>query len=58
MLQLTRPGSQLTEQLREVCEKVLILEHKDIMVEEFQNLLDLDRTDGKSPLLLLNEADR
>jgi hypothetical protein len=33
-------------QLREVCEKALILEHKDIMVEEFQNLLDLDRTDG------------
>ena len=27
---------------------MLITEHKDIMVEEFQNLLDLDRTDGES----------
>ena len=26
---------------------MLITEHKDIMVEEFQNLLDLDRTDGE-----------
>jgi cullin 1 len=34
------------EKLKEVCEKVLITEHKDLMVEEFQNLLDLDRTDG------------
>jgi hypothetical protein len=51
-------GYQLTEQLREVCEKVLILEHKDIMVEEFQNLLDLDRTDGQSPLTMLSIADQ
>jgi hypothetical protein len=54
----TVPRLQLTGQLREVCEKVLILEHKDIMVEEFQNLLDLDRTDGQSPLTALGIADR
>ena len=41
-----------------MCEKVLILEHKDIMVEEFQNLLDLDRTDGESLLSLLDVADQ
>ena len=30
-----------------MCEKTLIAEHKALMVEEFQNLLDLDRTEGK-----------
>lgn len=34
-------------QLKDVCEKTLIAEHKTLMVEEFQNLLDLDRRDGE-----------
>lgn len=34
-------------QLRTVCEKTLIADHKDLMAEEFQKLLDLDRTEGK-----------
>lgn len=33
--------------MKDVCEKTLIAEHKTLMVEEFQNLLDLDRTEGE-----------
>jgi cullin 1 len=34
-------------QLKETCEKVLIAAHSDLMWDEFQSLLDGDRSDGK-----------
>jgi hypothetical protein len=33
-------------QLKETCEKVLIAAHSDLMWDEFQSLLDGDRSDG------------
>ena len=43
-------------QLKSTCEACLIAQHHQLLWEEFQSLLDLDRTEGEALLYGLSQS--